>query len=367
MLHPRPIPILLAFIILIAGSVAWACSVPVFRYALEHWTSDPFQAVIFHRGHISETERDLIHRLGTGGNIRAEVVDVSSSPSPAMAEPWKQAGSPAGPWLVIKAPRSLPHSTPLWSSPLNEDAIKVVLDSPARTEIARRIGDGESAVWILLESGNKAKDDEAAKLLNERLAYLSTVLALPKLDDQDIKNGLVSVPDEGLKLAFSTLRISRGDPSEKFFIPLLLATEKDLKAQDSPIVFPVFGQARVLYALVGKGINHNTIDDAASFLIGSCSCQVKEQNPGADLLMSVDWKKILKDQSLGAQDLPKVSDIVSAMPEAVTITARPASTPTDASYCCSLRSLVAEHQLLTVSIVSPALLLLGWLLIRKQR
>ena len=37
------------------------------------------------------------------------------------------------------------------------------------------------------------------------------------------------------------------------------------------------------------GINPRTIEDACRFLIGGCQCTVKEQNPGADLLLAVDW------------------------------------------------------------------------------
>jgi hypothetical protein len=70
---------------------------------------------------------------------------------------------------------------------------------------------------------------------------------------------------------------------------------------------------------VGKGIKHETIDEAASFLIGSCSCQVKEKNPGADLLMTVDWKALLKEQAIGLADLPPASEIVSGRMETVTI------------------------------------------------
>ena len=72
---------------------------------------------------------------------------------------------------------------------------------------------------------------------------------------------------------------------------MLLASEEDLRGfQNEPMAFPIFGQGRVLYALVGKGIKVETVDRAAQFLIGSCSCQVKEQNPGVDLVMATDWK-----------------------------------------------------------------------------
>ena len=56
--------------------------------------------------------------------------------------------------------------------------------------------------------------------------------------------------------------------------------------------FSVFGRGRVLYALVGKGIMPETIDTACAFMVGPCSCQVKNQNPGFDLLLSHDWESV---------------------------------------------------------------------------
>jgi len=49
-------------------------------------------------------------------------------------------------------------------------------------------------------------------------------------------------------------------------------------------------------ALVGKGINNVMIDDACTFLSGPCSCQVKRQNPGFDILTSVNWDELLEEQ-----------------------------------------------------------------------
>jgi hypothetical protein len=358
--------------VLIAGSAAMACSVPVFRYALEHWASDPYQALVLHRGPLPETGQDLVRqlRLGSAGgaagaNLELKTADLAGG-DPATLELWRQAGSPDAPWLVIHPPRSKQPQAPLFSAPLNAETLGAVLDSPARREIVRRLGEGESAVWVFLESGDKSQDDAAMQLLETRLAYLATVLELPALDAQDIKNGLVSVPDDGLKLAFSTLRIARGDPAERVFVPMLLATEVDLAKLREPMVFPVFGQARVLYALVGKGIRHETIDRAASFLIGSCSCQVKEQNPGADLLMTVDWKKFLKDQSSGVPDLPRVSEILSAMPESVTISPSRALAKTGGSDRGGVAAWMNDHRPLVAFTVVLMLALPLWGPVRRS-
>ena len=275
-----------AVLFLLVATSAFACSVPVFRYALEHWEADAYRVTV---------------------------------PPGAKVEGKFNVTRADAPKIELRQPAIMRNEEVIWSADYNEANVKVLVDSLARQQVAERLGAGESAVWVLLESGDKAKDDGAAKFLDERLEYLSGVMELPKLDQQDIKNGLVSVPGDGLRLAFSTLRLKRDDPAESAFIAMLLASEPDLRGLNEPMVFPIFGQGRVLYALVGRGIKVETIDRAAQFLIGSCSCQVKEQNPGVDLVMAVDWKQMIKDQAMPGQKLPELSEIADLLPQTVKI------------------------------------------------
>jgi hypothetical protein len=103
---------------------------------------------------------------------------------------------------------------------------------------------------------------------------------------------------------------------------MLLSTEPDLAAVREPIVFPIFGRGRALYALVGKGIRAETIEQAATFLIGKCSCQVKEQNPGTDLLLTADWKALAKASPLLERELPNLAHLAQAAAP-VTVTTQP--------------------------------------------
>src|SRR5262249_2160935 len=149
---------------------------------------------------------------------------------------------------------------------------------------------------------------------------------------------------------------------------MLLSSESDLKDHKEPMAFPIFGQARVLYALVGAGIKRENIDQAASFLAGSCSCQVKEQNPGTDLLVAADWKKLLKDQAIGVQDLPTVGEIVAKMPETVTITPSTNSPPKAPDKdCCAIMSWVKTNQTLAASTCVFVLLLTAFLIARRDK
>ena len=328
------VPWLLLLAALLQAVPARACSVPVFRYALEHWNAAPFEAFVFHRGPLTDAQRAAMRELGKDGlagklrvNISVRDVDLDHEPPPDEVELWNQSrGSDAEslPLLVVKFPATGRVRSAFWSGPLTAENVAQLLDSPARKDIVQRLGEGQSAVWLLLESGDAAKDSAAAELLDARLKELASVLQLPKLDAQDIANGLVSTGQDGLHLEFSMFRIARNDPREQPFIRLLLGAEKDLADAKAPLVIPVFGQGRALFALIGDGIKSETIDRAATFLIGKCSCEVKEQNPGFDLLLAADWKALLTAQNAGIPDLPTMAELTKSAPVSVTISS---STP----------------------------------------
>jgi hypothetical protein len=310
-----------------------ACSVPVFRYALEKWAADEYQAIVFHRGPLTAAQQALMQPLtgeGLAGqlpaNVALQTVDLAQNPDPALLALWRQLGSDTLPALILKYPQKSRLSDHLFAGPLTAAAVQQVLDSPARREIIRRIAQGQSVVWVLLETGDATRDEAAAKVAAQRLDYLTTVLKLPAIEPQDIASGLVSVPKDGLKLAFSVLRMNRKDAAESVFARMLLHSEPDLLDLQEPMLFPVFGRGRALYALAGKGINHETLDEAATFLTGKCSCEVKELNPGVDLLLTADWTGLIKAQSEGAR--PAALQQQAAAPETVTITGASATPPT---------------------------------------
>lgn len=295
-----------------------ACSVPVFRYALERWAPDIYQGVVFHDEDFSDDEiswlapfMDTPETSNPLVNLNIETMDVNNPSDPNLLSLWEKRDTPSSPSLMVSYPQGHYSRTPFWTAPFNEENIRQITDSPARREIARRLLKGESAVWVLLESGNVAKDQLALNRLTERLDLLNDKLELPALDPADIEDGFLSIEEEDLKIAFSTLSLSRKDPQESFFIQMLLGTEDDLKAFDEPMAFPIFGRGRALYALIGEGISDSVIEEACVFLTGACSCEVKEQNPGVDLLMSVDWDHLVTRQFEVDRELPPLTGFVT--------------------------------------------------------
>lgn len=324
---------LLTLVAALSAVQSWGCSVPVFRYALERWPADPYQAVVFHRGPLTEIEQAIARCFSADGlvgglraNISLRTVDLDQNPRPELVEVWQQSGAPALPAVVVQYPLATRLPGFVWSGPLASANAIPLLYSPARKELVQRLVQGDSAVWVLLESGNAQRDNAAADLLAARLAFLSATLKLPKLDAEDIAKGFVPLPDGELRVEFSMLRLSRSDAAEAALTRMLLGTETDLADVKEPIVFPVFGRGRALYALVGAGIRTETIDRAAIFLIGKCSCEVKEKNPGVDLLLAADWEKLVKAYSAPARDLPALTNLPNLGPVTVTISGTDAGT-----------------------------------------
>jgi hypothetical protein len=273
--------------------------VPVFRYALERWPADNFLVLVYHEGTLRPEQAAVVRELdreglagGRAANLVLRTVDLAAAPDPTLLRWWQPlAAATPLPALVLLHPPAQRVPAPAWHAPLSADSVRQLLDSPARRELAGRLLRGESAVWVLLESGDPSQDEPAARNLAARLRHLESTLKLPELNPADVIAGAAT--QQKLKVAFSILRLSRRDPAEAVLVRLLLNTEEDLAGGREPIVFPVFGQGRVLYALVGRGINDAMIDEAGGFLTGACSCIVKEENPGSDLLLAVDWASLV--------------------------------------------------------------------------
>ncbi len=290
-----------ALCVVFAGSLM-ACSVPVFRYAIEHWRPDPYVAVVFHRGGLSESQQSLVAGLQLNGddassaaNLEVKTVDLDGDPDDGMAKIWEEQETESLPWLVLKAPAKGGPPATVWAGELSDDSTSHLVTSPVRDELKQRLLNGDSIVWVFLDSGQQQADDAAYEVVQTESERLEQVLELPEIEEADVDD--LSVDPSALTLKMSSLRVSRDDPAERFLVDMLLRVEPDLAEPpfvDQPMAFPVFGRGRALYALVGNGITPQTIEEACRFLTGACQCTVKEQNPGVDLLIAVDWDQFIE-------------------------------------------------------------------------
>jgi len=287
---------------------AHACNVPVFRYALERWPASPYQAVILADAPLTTSEHGALRLLEGAGdrtngvlNLTVRQYTKAELARSGLAERLPQLDSP-GPHLHLLFPAATGITTAIWSGPLTEKSAMAIIDSRIRRELVRKILAGNSGVFILLESGNRARDAHAEKALKGHLANLAASLKLPAgvvATDGAVTGDAPAGTDPinrlrsaiPLKVAFASLRLARKG-ADDILVATLMDLEPDLaESGDQPMVFAVYGRGRALVPLIGRGITARNVGDVAAFLTGACSCQIKALNPGTDLLLRHDWDR----------------------------------------------------------------------------
>lgn len=292
-------------------AVALACSIPVFRYAIEHWQPDPYQVFVYHDQELTAEDHELIGWLreqeALGANIEEHLIDMRKPLEPADQARWERLGDVKPPRLVVQLPKRIGDGeAPVSSASWDREELESLVRSPKRSELAERLTRGD-VVWVFLDGTTKEENDRLYTLLEEQIAVQQETIKLGEIDEADRKD-LAGDPTE-LKVKFSALRLARDEAAEKWFREILLSIEPDLRddeLKDQPMVFPVFGRARALYALVGQGINADMIKEAAVFLTEGCQCTVKAENPGVDLLVPVRWDDVIEVSEPEEVDLPLV-------------------------------------------------------------
>jgi len=291
MIRQRTAVMLMVLFVLLPSSV-FACSVPVFRYAMERWPADYYEAVLIYRGQLTEDQKQLLSELRQEDseteaflNLRTLEADVDAATEEKVKGLLMSEEFPETlPVLVLWYPWQRGQAPPVWQGPFTSSTVAALLGSPKRQKLVERLIEGQTAVWIFLESGNADKDKAALRLLERELETAT----------RELKEQAESIPDEfampEVNYAFSILPVSRSDPNERMLLTILLNSEPDLdEYSDQPMIFPVFGRGRVLFALIGDGITADNIRETIYFLTGPCGCEIKMMSPGVDVLMAANW------------------------------------------------------------------------------
>lgn len=271
MLSPRTIA---AMALLAIATSAAACNIPVFRYALERWRSDAYELVIAHAEPLSPQQSAIVRRFQAADGKTNLTVALKQDAEATIPQASLRMAMPTG--------RTVSH----WQGSIEQAAAVSLLDSPVRKELVKRLLAGDSVVWLLLRSNNQVRSDASRDLLDESFEKLSASIRLPEGVGQPGSELHSEVP---LLVKFSAIEIDPADKQEQFLIKWLAGFRPQSLKQGEPLLVPVFGRGRALEVIPAGELSPELIEDLTLFLSGACSCQVKEQNPGFDLLLTVDW------------------------------------------------------------------------------
>jgi len=367
---------LFAGVLLVGPSAARACTTPVYRYAMYNWAPTPYFVCYFHYGEPAEEHTELHQVIDeltesqpAAANVVLKEIDLSLGHFDQLPGPVQEA------WLSYvrteaRAAEPVHLVFTSWLAELHAGRLDVatlreMIDSPARTRIGELLEEGCAAVIVFLPGSDEAENERAEKVARELIARAGAgeiPIEAGFLDASFAQYGPPpgaageappgDVPSEEERVAAASrlkvgfVKVSRSDAAEQWLVRSLTAIEPDLgELSEHPMIFFSYGRGRAMPPYVGKGINPDNLAGEIQFLGSACSCFVKEQNPGVDLLMQWDWEAVAdamaaKDPSMSGdlyayQEFSpgEVGDAASqAEPEAVGGASTVAASPPEADY-----------------------------------
>ena len=179
----------MAATIAFSATIAVACNIPVFRYALERWRPDQCQVIIFHDTDFSTQQEQQLQTFekattAGGGSANAEIIRsrIGSEKDRNRKELWETLGTKPGvalPYLVMRTSLGTGELVTHWSGPLQDAPDAKLFDSPTRRELSRRLLAGDSVVWLMLKSADNGKNKAMRDMLSGELERLGKSLKLP--------------------------------------------------------------------------------------------------------------------------------------------------------------------------------------------
>ena len=287
---------LAAFLLIVIGGSLYACNIPVFRYALERWAPDRIEVIIFHTEPLSTADQQSVNAISQQTSVKdgpanAAVREylIGTNRDEDLEDLWKRVSTAKDvetPYVVVRSKASKGARVNSWRGPLRKFASSQTLTSPVRQQISRELLGGTSVVWLVLRSEDEKKTDNVVRQLNADLKALARTIELPDGIGLPGSELMSEVP---LLMKFKVVTVDPADPRERYLVELLQGLAPESLSEKEPLAVPVFGRGRALEVIPGSDVTTELTKDLTMFLCAACSCQVKDMNPGFDLLMATDW------------------------------------------------------------------------------
>jgi hypothetical protein len=234
-------------ILLLAGIIAAPCTTRVSEWVLINSLPAQYTLVYYHKDPLSESvkkQNSDVASMIKSGNIQFKT---------ATREDIKDSYY------------ALYYGNRLFSSYKEVSELKDLVVSPLREKVAAELMSGKLCVMVYLKTDNKEKDERG-------LAEIDKTLAASPFGK-----------------IITLVGLSRNTRDESNFASMLLNVEVDLKGIQEPMLFGVFGRFKALEPLVGKGISIENINLMIDYLTAECSCLIKDDLPGTDILFTDKW------------------------------------------------------------------------------
>jgi hypothetical protein len=295
--------------LVVGAAQSSACSTPVYRYAMYRWFPAPYRVVFMHDVEPGEADLKLHAAIDAHGdydkekfaNIELMLTDLKKNPElkgwpTFIKKAWEEGrGGTLPEYMVVS-----PLGDILHIGQLDEAEIKAMVGSPARDQMMKHLAEGKTCAYVLLTCSDDKKNEAAEKIVKKAIKAVDSGEIefydgeLPYWGEEDEQEEGEDNEEKEKKSPHSIgfVKVDRESKTERWLVRSLLSTEPDLKDIDEPMVFAVFGRGRAFPPYLGKGVTYDNMLDYFSEVTGACSCTVKDQNPGIDLLMLNNWDAV---------------------------------------------------------------------------
>ncbi|GEM_PF-723288 len=277
-----------------------ACAVPVFRYALERWPPDAFYVTLLHKGMEEEAQEKWLAPV-FDANYGVSSVDLREDELPeGIPDAYHQIAkqvSEQQPYFALEYPEDYGIEEPvIFQGPTSPENMQQLLSSPVREELIKRILGGHSTVFLFIPGKNAENNSSLLQLLEEQSVWLNENLELPEKMLEIYSPEQKAEVIKELPIHFSVMTLYREDPKEGVLVESLkrIISEEEWNNPDLAWVVPIFGQGRALAMESSETFSKDMMREMAVFLCGSCSCEVKELNPGFDVFIVEPWMEDLE-------------------------------------------------------------------------
>jgi hypothetical protein len=234
--------------ILLAGLLSLACTTRVSEWILLNSIPESYSLIYFHKGALDDNikrKHNTLRKIYGPGNII--IGDISQDD-------------------IMVPYYALYYNKRLFAKYNSSADLENLASSPLRKRIAEEIMSGKLCVMLYLKTDNKQKDEKGLNIL---------------------KNALNVSPFRDIITVFE---LSRNSRDESHFTSFLLHVEDDLTEIDEPMLFGIFGRFRALEPLLAGGITGENINYMIGYMTAECSCLIKDDLPGTNILYSGSWE-----------------------------------------------------------------------------
>lgn len=235
-------------IVFLAGIFSLACTTRVSEWVLLNAIPKTYTLVYFYNSSISQSVKKQNLALGeriSNANIRFDAIK-----SPEIIRPYY----------------GLYYRGRLFTRYESASELSGLSSSPLREKIAAELMAGKLCVMLYLKTDNDEKDRRGLGILHNALEKSPFGKIIPVVE------------------------LSRNSRDEHHFASMLLNVEDDLKDIQEPMVFGIFGRFKALEPLLGKGISEENINLMIDYFTSECSCLIKDDLPGTDILFPDKWE-----------------------------------------------------------------------------